>query len=417
MPDRRKLLSDMFVRGLKPPKTGQQALWWDSKVPGFGIRVTGGGAKSYVLYTRWPPTYAPARRVIGDAKKLALADARQTARDWLNQIEQGADPHAALQVERQQAQRERRITFSKVAEDWLDDVVRGKQRKGHEVETDIRREFMPRWGNRQITDITAIDIRDVIVTVKARAPSQARNLLGYAKRLFAWAVDQHVYGIEQNPAERLKPKAIVGKKIDRQRVLTDTELRALWNAAAKLEYPYGSVFQLLALTGLRKSEVAEARWREIDLDNRLWTIPPERMKGTAAHEVPLTDDTVALLEALPRFNNGDYVFSTTFGAKPVNGFSKGKVRLDYAMAAELGGAVDEFVIHDIRRTMRTGLSALPIPDLVRELVIAHSQPGLHKVYDQHSYRAEKLHALNLWAARLRSIVNPPADNVRQLRHG
>ena len=203
----------------------------------------------------------------------------------------------------------------------------------------------------------------------------------------------------------------------RQRVLTDVELRALWRAAEKLGYPYGDLFRLLAITGQRKSEVAEARWREFDLSQKLWTIPPERMKGDAAHEVPLTDDAIAILEALPRFNNGDYVFSTTFGAKPVNGFSKAKVNLDRAMAAELGDAVDPFVIHDIRRSMRTGLSALPIPNNVRELVIAHAQPGLHKVYDQHSYQQEKRHALNLWAARLRTIVDPPSDNVRQLHHG
>jgi integrase len=182
-----------------------------------------------------------------------------------------------------------------------------------------------------------------------------------------------------------------------------------------MDYPYGPLFQMLALVGQRKSEVAEARWREFDFDKKLWTIPPERMKMDDAHEVPLTDDAIAILAALPRFKKGDHLFSTMFGAKPVNGFSKAKERLDAAMAAELGGEVDHFVIHDIRRTMRTGLSALPIQDNVRELVIAHAQPGLHKVYDQHSYSAEKRHALELWGARLRSIVEPPPDNVLPLR--
>jgi integrase len=175
------------------------------------------------------------------------------------------------------------------------------------------------------------------------------------------------------------------------------------------------VFQLLALTGQRKSEVAKARWREFDLDKKIWTIPPERMKGEAAHVLPLTDDMIAILTALPRFKKGDHVFSTTFGSKPVNGFSKAKLRLDAAMAEVLGKPVEDFVIHDIRRTMRTHLSALPIPDLVRELVIAHAQRGLHKVYDQHAYEAEKRHALELWAARLRNIVSPPPANVVPLQ--
>jgi integrase len=411
--DHRRLLSDTFVRALQPAPAGKRHDYWDTKVPGFGVRTTDRGAKSYVLYTRYPPSKSPARRALGDAGKMTLAAGRKKAREWLDLIEQGIDPAARHQ---QAEEHDRRVTFGKVAEDWLSEVVRGRQRQARTVELDLRREFIPRWGKRPITGISALDIRDAIKEVKERAPSQARNILGHLKRLFAWAEAQQVYGLDQSPVDRLKPTAIVGKKNSRQRVLTDTEMRALWRAAEKLGYPYGDVFRLLALTGQRKSEVAEARWCEFDLQKKLWVIPPERMKGDAAHEVPITDDAMTLLASLPRFNGGDYLFSTTFGARPVNGFSTAKVNLDYAMRVELGHAVDPFVTHDVRRTMRTGLSALPIPDRVRELVIAHAQQGMHKVYDQHSYREEKRHALNLWAARLRNIIDPPADNVRQL-HG
>jgi integrase len=102
------------------------------------------------------------------------------------------------------------------------------------------------------------------------------------------------------------------------------------------------------------------------------------MKGAAAHEIPLANRALALVEALPRFMAGGFLFSTTAGAKPVNGFSKAKARID-----RLSG-VEDWKIHDLRRTMRTHLSALPVQDLVRELVIAHAKPGLHKVYDQHA---------------------------------
>jgi integrase len=135
------------------------------------------------------------------------------------------------------------------------------------------------------------------------------------------------------------------------------------------------------------------------------------MKAEAAHIVPLSDEAMKILGSLPRFNRGDCLFSTTFGTKPVNGFSRAKEILDREMAARLPSAPGPFVIHDIRRTMRTGLSALPVPDIVRELVIAHTQKGLHKVYDLHAYRDEKRHALDLWAARVRSIVEPPPANV------
>jgi integrase len=245
----------------------------------------------------------------------------------------------------------------------------------------------------------------VVKAAKDRgAPYQAHNLLTTARRLFSWAIDRCAYGLESSPCDRLRPQAIIGRKKPRARILANEEWRAPWVATGSLGYPYGPLFRMLALTGQRKSEVAEARWREFDIRHKLWTIPAERMKADAGHEVPLTDEVIEVLESLPRFNQGDYLFSTNLGAKPVNGFSKGKARLDKAMAAELGGAIEPFVIHDIRRSMRTGLSALPVPDLVRELVIAHTKPGLHKVYDLHAYQREKRHALGLWSARLRSIV-------------
>jgi integrase len=142
------------------------------------------------------------------------------------------------------------------------------------------------------------------------------------------------------------------------------------------------------------------------------------MKADAAHVVPLSEAALAVLADLPRFKSGEYLFSTTFGRKPVSGYSKAKTRLDRVMLEKLHeltgherAKLEPFVIHDIRRTMRTGLSALPIPDLVRELVIAHTKPGLHKVYDRHGYGDEKAKALELWAARVRDIVKPSPANV------
>jgi len=138
------------------------------------------------------------------------------------------------------------------------------------------------------------------------------------------------------------------------------------------------------------------------------------MKGDAAHEVLLSPMAVELLATLPRFADGDFVFTTTAGARPVSGFSKFKNRVDGVIKAD-GGDVPGWRFHDLRRTMRTHLSALPgVSDLVRELVIAHAKPGLHKVYDQHAYQAEKRHAMALWAERLSGIVEPRPANVVSL---
>ena len=129
------------------------------------------------------------------------------------------------------------------------------------------------------------------------------------------------------------------------------------------------------------------------------------------------------MKSLPRFHHSDILFSTTFGKKAVNGFSRAKARVDELMLGEARALavcrgddpakvkLDEWRIHDIRRTMRTGLSALPVSDMVRELVIAHTRSGLHKVYDQYAYLDEKREALELWGKRLRSIVMPLPDNI------
>jgi integrase len=407
----KRTLNDRMIKALKPAPAGQRYDVKDIVVPGLAIRVTDTGQRTYVLRSRFPGSPHANRRALGDVGALTLEQARSKARQWLELIGRGIDPQAQGERQRQAQRRRHQMTFAGVAEDFIADKL-PSEKKGHEVELEIRREFMPIWGKRPIADITPLDVRDVIKATKDRgAPYQAHNLLITLRRLFSWAIDQHVYAIETSPCDRLKPKTLIGCRLPRTRIFDDNEWRAFWHAAGKLGYPYGPLFRVLALTGQRKSEVAEARWSEIDLQRRLWTIPAARMKADAAHVVPLTADVVAIFEALPRFDAGDYFFSTTSGAKPVNGFSKAKTRLDQVMAAELGCKPDSFVIHDVRRSMRTGLSALPVPDLVRELVIAHTKPGLHKVYDQHAYLDEKRRALELWSARLRGIVDPAANVI------
>jgi integrase len=209
---------------------------------------------------------------------------------------------------------------------------------------------------------------------------------------------------------------LIGKKTERLRVLTDAELSAYVRAADRLGYPFGPLFMLLVLTGQRLTEVSDARWREFDLKAKIWTVPPERFKSDAVHLVPLTGDMIALLESLPRFEGGDFLFSTTFGKKPVAGFSKAKSRLYTAIEAEIG-EFPNFVNHDVRRTVRTRLSGLKVPAAVAEMVIGHGKKGLARVYDQHEYLDEMRKALEAWNGRLRSITTPPPENVISLRKG
>jgi integrase len=401
-----KTLTDRALKALenKPAARGTTYDVADGVVPGLQVRVMPSGARTFVLTTRYPGSNNPTRRSLGSYGELTLEQARDKARQWLVLIKRGVDPAHEEERQRQVQLRKQKNSFAAVAEEFIKRHV-SKTRKAAIVERELRREFIERWGDRPVTDITQHDVVSVIDEVVDRgAPYQAHNLLGHVRTLFNWAIGRGVYGLERSPCDRLKPKNVIGRKLARQRVLTDAEIRALWAATETMGYPYGPLLRLLLVTGQRKSEVAEARWSEFDLKKKLWTIPGARMKAEAAHVVPMNDEAMKIISGLSRFNTGDCLFSTTFGAKPVNGFSKAKEILDRELLNHLPSPPPPWVIHDIRRTMRTGLSALPVPDIVRELVIAHTQKGLHKVYDLHAYVDEKRQALDLWAARVMAIV-------------
>jgi integrase len=397
----RKQLTDRLIAGLEPAPSGKRYEIFDTKVYKFGVRVTDRGAKSFILYTSFPGS-SPARRRIGRVGLMTLDTARRTAKDWLDKIEAGIDPAA-------EKRRQRSTSFGYVAEEYLRLAVIGKQYRAAAVQREVRRELIARWGDRPVTSITAHDLIALMDEVVGRgAPYQAHVLYGHVRRIFNWAIGRGIYGVHTSPCDRLRPADAIGqKKLSRSRVLTDHELRAFWSASRVMGYPYGPLFQLLALTGQRRSEVGRARWPEFDLESRLWTIPAARTRTKVAHAVPLTADMIVILETLPRFKRGDYLFTSTFGVKPVNDYDAAKERLDSIMRAELG-ELPPFVLHDVRRTMRTGLSALPVPGgrEVRELVIAHTQKGIQKVYDLYAYLDEKRKALELWSDRLRSIVGP-----------
>jgi integrase len=404
----RKNLTDRFINSRKAAPDGKREEYFDAIVPGLALRITDRGHKSFALVARYPShPKNPTRRALGDYGAMTLEQARAKAREWLETIQKGIDPKVQEARQRAAEQRRQVNSFAAVAAEYLDRHAAGLK-KSAEAKRIIEGEFVRRWGARPVTDIMPEEVAAAIrAIVKRGSPYQAHNALSYIRGLYNWAIGTHEFGVSSSPVERLKPKALIGEREARDRTLSDDELRSVWGAAGEMGYPYGAVFRLMILTGQREREIADMSWREVDFDKRLLTIPAARMKGDRAHEVPLAPLAIELLLSLPRWTK-DFVFSTTAGAKPINGFSKAKARID-----KLSG-VAGWVLHDIRRSMRTHLSALPVQDLVRELVIAHARPGLHKVYDLHAYQDEKRECLELWEHRLVSIVEPPPPNVAGL---
>jgi len=432
----RRLITDRFLRSLPPAPSGQRVEVWDSRVPGFGIRVNDtvdadptrrgkAGKISFVLYARYSRGAASTRRTIGSYGAITLEQARNTAGEWRSLIDKGMDPAVVEAEVREKEARERALrikhSFGSAAEAFITDKL-AQERSGKIAEREFRTNFVAIWRERPISEITKFDVLEVINRKKrSGAPQQARALLVLIRRFFNWCVDQHVFGLDRSPCDCIKPNSIIGPVPKRNRRLTDAELFALWRATGRMKYPTGPVYRMLLLTGLRLNEAAQLSWPEVQGD--VIVIPPERMKAkdgkAVEHLVPITAAIEEIIASLPRIKNGKYLFSLSAGKRPLAMTGPIKANLDRRMLRTLKAmarrrdedhhAVDlpEWVNHDLRRTVRSGLSALEVPYNVAEAVLAHRQGGIAATYDLHEYQSQKAKALELWAERVADIVNPP----------
>jgi integrase len=464
-------LTDKKVNSLKVSgKTGDgkprdRQDFMDAVVPSFGVRVTNKEQRTYVLAGRFPGSSHYTRRELGKVGAMSLAEARAKARRWIELIGHGKDP--ALEEARiaRDNLRQQENTFAQAAADYIEnDVVgldpkRPRQRKAKDIRRIFDRVLIPLWGGKPITAITADDIEDVIQRVKKSgtaammvsfgikppprahkrgrpasrqgtpAPGQARNLLSTIKTFFNWVRRQKRYGLKSNPCADLSAKHLIGLKMPVDRFLDDDEIAVFWRATGRMRYPYGPFYRMLLLCGVRLNELADASWDEFNAAS--WIIPKERVKArnekARAHAVPLTDDIRGILDSLPRFKRGNFLFSTTFGAKPAWINDKVKKRLDARMLhtlralARLRGEnpdmveLKSWVNHDLRRTLRSGLSRLRVDRDTAETVLAHVPTGIVGTYDVYDRFDEKKEALARWGAHVRSLVEPLPDNVRRLQ--
>jgi integrase len=410
MPAKRDF-TDRFLKSVKPAPAGKRIIHWDAQVPGFGLRVSDKSRPddvgAFVLVTRLPGSSNPTARRIGAYPALSLAQARQVAREWRDDISKGVDPKVKEAEKLREEARRRADTFAAAFAVYAEEKLR-RLRTGAEAVRTIERHAMDVWGQRPISEIRRADVKELIRNIHKFAPVAGTRLLSLLKTFFAWAAEEEL--LEASPAAAVKPLA---DEVKRDRVLTDAEIRAVWHACGDLG-AFGRAFRFMLVTGQRRSEVGGMTWSEIDRDKRLWALPKERAKAGRKHEIPLSGLAMSILDDCPELNQ--YVFSTgrsmpSGAASPVSGWSKAKANLDEK------AKVGDWHVHDLRRTCTTNLAKLGVDRVVISKLLNHAEGGVTSIYDRYARDDEKRAAMDRWAARLVAIVGGGEDNVVPIRRG
>ena len=372
------------------PALATDTVYWDTGLPGFGVKVTPKGRKVFIVMYRLAGAGSRLRKyTIGPYGRLTLPMARAQAQKIFAARLDGRDP-----AEEKKQSRRRLVV------DRIDDLVETYIRE-HVAQTGslqrisnlLRRDVIPHWGTKSIHEIKKRDVSDLVGLIAQRNAHASHRLLKTLKTFFRWCVGRAL--IDFSPAEGISASY---KEVSRDRVLTDEELAAIIVAARKIQSPYGGIIELLALTGQRRNEVARLRWDELDESTRTWSLPSSRTKNKKTHIVHLSEQAWAVIKSCSK---GTFVFVTT-GKKPYSAFAKGKDAID-----RLCG-ISEWRVHDLRRTVVSGMARLGVPPHVADKILNHQAgtiSGVAAVYQRHDFLAERKEALDRWGAHVEQIVH------------
>jgi integrase len=370
---------------------------------GLWLIVQPSGSKSWALRYR-DGNGRPCKLTLGSWPALSLAGARKAAANALHDVAVGNDPREAKKGAAFKAAAAKADTVVAVCESFLKREG-AKLRTVDQMAATLKRLIYPVVGDRPIGGIKRSDIVALLDKIEdERGQRMADVTLALLRRIFNWHatrsddfVPPFVRGMaRQNAAEHRG-----------SRILSDSELRAVWLAATAPEaQPFGALIRLALLTSARRGELAGVRWDEIDA-NGVWTLPASRSKTKVVVTRPLSKAALNILVQQPRIN--EWVLTAT-GDGPLRSFGHPKECIDAA------SGVRDWRLHDLRRTARSLLSRAGINSDVAERCLGHAMPGVRGVYDRHKYLDEMHHAFEALAAEIDRIVNPPADNVVPL-HG
>jgi integrase len=402
-------LTDETAAGLAMPGGKIDHIYWDEDLPCFGVRLRASQSLSAVS-RNWVVQYRfgtrQRRESLGDVRKVQAASARKAARQRFAKVELGIDPGAEKVKNRVEATAAR-LTLKHVADRYLaakQDVLRPRTYNA------ARLHFTKHWKPLLEIPIDAIRRADVAARLQELIAERGRHSAHAARRnlsaMYGWAMGEGLCENDpvvatNNPAEGL---------LSRDRVLSDNELAIVWRACG--DDDFGKIVRLLILTGCRRDEIGELVWSEINFDTCVLTIPGERIKNHRTLELALPSAALDILRTMTRKEGRDYVFGR---GKGYNGWSYSTMALNSRIAAKHGRPLAPWRLHDLRRSMRTGLGRLGVRPDIAELCINHVKGGIEAVYDLHRYQPEIKAALARWATHVSASVEGRESNVVPMR--
>jgi integrase len=390
-------LTDRFIQGLKP--SAKPADYFDSKARGLNLRVTPNGVKSWSVLFTSPRDGKRARISIGTYPATPLVTARTRAVELRGLVEAGKDPRQQKKLTKHNGP----MTVADLAQSYFEIRV-PSLRSGEVIRRIINKDILPVIGDVPLAELHRRDVHRVTDAVFQRgAPAMANKTFSHLQAMLNWAVERGY--IDSSPASRMKME---GKSQPATRFLSAEEIAELWPALSKLSRKVELVLKLALTTGQRIGEVAQMNVSELDMAKRVWTIPAERSKNGHAHQVPLSDMAVELIEQAKAIALGNGLFNLQTGV------------VDVLLKRKLSTLpVQDWRPHDLRRTVCTHLAQLGFSPVVIGSVVNHrgvTKSGItQSVYNQYSYDAEKRQALEAWSERLAGIIAGTAAKVVPLR--
>lgn len=379
-------LTDHLIRAFTPPKDGT-VTHWDAALKGFGIRISQGGAKTFIVLIG-----SGRRQSIGRYPTIKLAEARTEAKKLLAEKTLGKV-------------RPTHTAFDDAKADYLEEL----DKKNRASTMSEKRRHLASHYPFGRTSIASVTTRDVLRNLRKLSdrPGEHNGAFRVGRAFFRWCVRQRL--IDRSPLENVQAPPT---SPSRERVLSDDEIAAVYRIAIDGDDSFHRIVALLILTGQRRTEISRLQWSWIK--DATITLPSSITKNKRTHRFPISDGALAVLATTPRLDKNLYVFPAArdkFKNKPAtvfNGWAKPKERFDEELA-ERGFVVAHWTLHDLRRTLSSGMAALHIEEKVVEKLLNHisdtKSSAIAKVYNRYEYFEEMREAVQRWNAKVQALLS------------